>query len=481
TAARLMYVEKTYPDVDFCLPTIMKTMNEESEEIINKWDVEVYVENGIDKCRLIDNGTTYIAQPFLCAVIRKICNAIGYHVELNQLEQTEFGSIYFPHAIQTTQYAEMFPGWTVKELFEEIEKLTNVSFFINSQKHSVQVFINNAFYKNAKLISIKNVIDTYQVEVDKEKAETLQESNVSYDLPEDEFYLLAKLKKSILNIAIRKSFDSYSSLSSYMRTSDDKTKVLALNLEDGREYVSIGHQIIKVNFLKDIEVENATNTIELHLIPAPFKSWYLSVISNIEPPVNLTGVEMSIPYIATQDIQEEEQDLNGTLYGLITENIVKPDEHKRELLIAFYQGLGEEEVKERFHTLTIRFPFSFIDYTTDQHDYKVPGGSLALWDIKKNYYNDYNINTTKEFKITSYDVNVYDPRGVFEINNKKYVCREMEYTLSKEGRKKAWTGTFYALVGKEKDINIDTSQWILADGNWRDNGVWLDNGRWLDE
>ncbi|KAA6325150.1 hypothetical protein EZS27_025596, partial [termite gut metagenome] len=218
TAGRLMHVEKIYPDVDFCLPTIMKTMNEESEEIINKWGVEVYNENGIDKCRLIEGGTTYIAQPFLCAIIRKICNAMGYHVELNQLEQTEFGSIYFPHGIQTTQYAEMFPGWTVKELFEEIEKLTNVSFFINSQKHSVQVFINNAFYKNANLISIKNVIDTYQVEVDKEKAETLQESNVSYDLPEDEFYLLSKLKKSILNIAIRKSFDSYSSLSSYMRT-----------------------------------------------------------------------------------------------------------------------------------------------------------------------------------------------------------------------------------------------------------------------
>ncbi|KAA6310098.1 hypothetical protein EZS27_038535, partial [termite gut metagenome] len=255
----------------------------------------------------------------------------------------------------------------------------------------------------------------------------------------------------------------------------------ALNLEDGREYISLGHKIIKVNFLKDIEVENATNTIELHLIPAPFKSWMISLTSNISPPLNITGVETSIPYITTQEVQEEEQDPDSSLYGIITENIIKPDEPKRELLIAFYQGLGEEKISERFHTLTIRFPLSFIDYTRDQNDYKVPGGSLALWEIKNNYYNDYNINTTKEFKITSYDVNVYDPRGIFEINNKKYVCREMEYTLSKEGRKKAWTGTFYALSGNENDININTSQWILADGNWRDNNVWLDNGRWLDE
>ncbi|KAA6311596.1 hypothetical protein EZS27_037307 [termite gut metagenome] len=245
--------------------------------------------------------------------------------------------------------------------------------------------------------------------------------------------------------------------------------------------ISLGHKIIKVNFLRDIEVENATNTIELHLIPAPFKSWMISLTSNISPPLSITGVEASIPYITTQDLQEEEQDADNSLYGLITENIIKPDEPKRELLVAFYQGLGEEEISERFHSLIIRFPLSFVDYTRDQNDYKVSGGSLALWEIKDKYYNDYNINTTKGTKITSYDVNLYDPRGVFEINNKKYVCREMEYTLSKEGRKKAWTGTFYALTGKEKDINTDTSHWILADGNWRDNCVWLDNGRWLDE
>ncbi|KAA6337753.1 hypothetical protein EZS27_014182 [termite gut metagenome] len=53
--------------------------------------------------------------------------------------------------------------------------------------------------------------------------------------------------------------------------------------------------------------------------------------------------------------------------------------------------------------------------------------------------------------------------------------------FTKEGRKKVWTGTFYALAGKEKDMDINTSQWILADGNWRDNNVWLDNGRWVDE
>jgi hypothetical protein len=54
TTGRLNYIEKTYPDIDFCLPPVM---NEGSGEIINKWDVERYKEGGTVKGRLIDNGT----------------------------------------------------------------------------------------------------------------------------------------------------------------------------------------------------------------------------------------------------------------------------------------------------------------------------------------------------------------------------------------------------------------------------------------
>jgi hypothetical protein len=477
TAGRLTYIEKTYPDVDFCLTPVL---NEGNEEIINKWDVEAYIEGGATKCRLTASGEKYIAQPFLCAIIKKICKAIGYDIKSNQLEQTDMASVYFTHLVDTVQYAQMFPGWTVKDLFEEIEKLNNVSFFINSKERSVQVIINTNFYAEAKLISIKNVIDTYQVEME-EQAETFQESNVSYDLPEQTYYSFARLKKGILNIAERKNFSDYSSLKSYMegRTNTDTSKILALNLSDGREYVSGGRSVKKVNFLKNIEIEGATNNIELHLIPVSFQTIDIA-INHTDSTIHIDGIGEPMPCITTQDVKEEEEteeEVDNSLYGLITANESEKEESKKELFIAFYQGFGEVEIEGRNYPLTVKYPFPFIDCPAG--DYKLPGASLMLSEIKENYYNGaYNIDSSKEVKITSYDANVYDPRSVFEIRNKQYVCKEMEYTLSKDGRKKAWKGTFYSLKTERSQEN---PQWILTDGRWRDTGRWLDNGRWLDE
>ncbi|KAA6304925.1 hypothetical protein EZS27_043425, partial [termite gut metagenome] len=44
------------------------------------------------------------------------------------------------------------------------------------------------------------------VEVDEQQADTLQECNIAYDLPDDEFYSFAKLSEGILNLAIKKKF-----------------------------------------------------------------------------------------------------------------------------------------------------------------------------------------------------------------------------------------------------------------------------------
>lgn len=67
---------------------------------------------------------------------------------------------------------------------------------------------------------------------------------------------------------------------------------------------------------------------------------------------------------------------------------------------------------------------------------------------------------------------------IFEIANRRYVCKEMEYTLDANGRKGPWKGTFCRI--NISDTEAD-ARWILSDGKWRDGGVWLDNGRWLDE
>ena len=108
-----------------------------------------------------------------------------------------------------------------------------------------------------------------------------------------------------------------------------------------------------------------------------------------------------------------------------------------------------------------------------------PKGSLRLSYLSEYFYADgYDIDVHKEVKVRSFDPNLFDTRCVFEIRNKRYVCKEIEYEIRAEGRTGSWLGTFCPI---DIDDTAADLRWILADGTWRDGGVWLDNGRWLDE
>lgn len=95
---------------------------------------------------------------------------------------------------------------------------------------------------------------------------------------------------------------------------------------------------------------------------------------------------------------------------------------------------------------------------------------------KQFYVGGYDIDFDKAIKRRCFDPNVYDVRSIFEINNKRYICKEMEFTLNAYGRKGAWTGTFYPI----RIVDVPGVRWILENGRWRDFGVWLDDGHWID-
>ncbi|KAA6337752.1 hypothetical protein EZS27_014181 [termite gut metagenome] len=45
------------------------------------------------------------------------------------------------------------------------------------------------------------------------------------------------------------------------------------------------------------------------------------------------------------------------------------------------------------------------------------------------YEGEYGVEAGKSFKVKSFDPNIFDPRDIFEIRNKLYVCKDIEYVL----------------------------------------------------
>ena len=64
--------------------------------------------------------------PYMATVMEKMIQALGYQIVENQFTDTPWKYQLIIHAQQTTEYAKMFPGWTVKEFLEEVEKLYGI-------------------------------------------------------------------------------------------------------------------------------------------------------------------------------------------------------------------------------------------------------------------------------------------------------------------------------------------------------------------
>ena len=199
-------------------------------------------------------------------------------------------------------------------------------------------------------------------------------------------------------------------------------------------------------------------------------------------PVRVSGIKLYLPVISSGS-SEGDTTMGQTLEEMITNNTNETSSGKTDICLAFYSGMAEVKA---LGGLMYPFPRPYIDeYIADAdtgfsryYQTNTVGASLRLVTMNAQFYQgNYDIDYTKAVKVQSHDPNVYAAHQVFEIRNKRYVCKEMEFTLDAFGRKGAWTGTFYPIRISDTEADV---RWILADGRWRDGGVWLDNGRWLD-
>ena len=473
------YIRKLYPEIDFCLSPII---NRTSGVTINEWIHNRVGTQSELRHKFQFSGFDYIPQPFLCAYIREVLKAIGYSMTSNALEDTDWKDLCICHVIATYKWAEMLPGWTVKEFFEEIENLFNVSFVIDSRKRTVKVLANNTYYTQSSIVHIQNVVDAYELEIEEEPENDNLHSTISYDFPDNSYFRHRCLPDSVSKNAKRGVIHKDLSLDTWFREHKDKNVIYTWE-NDGREYVYNSDRYVMgvpfpkwdiVNEFKKLERDDPEKELKLNMMPVELTDWPLYLYQD---GVKVTGTYT--PYIlpvVEGSTDNQELEFDETLEDMINNASDKGSETKEPIFLVFHRGLNNKLVSVGgFNT----YPMPFTDdYLGDSFGY-TEKATLRLQRLNEFFYNNsYDIDRQKCTKIVSYDPNVIDPRSILEINNKRYVCKETEYIITTSGRNKSWTGLFYPI--KISDIEAD-QRWILADGKWRDGGVWLDNGRWIDE
>jgi hypothetical protein len=476
------YVKKTYPEVDYNLMMTYDSLHQVDKNI---WLYRLYnndVNNpyaGYIVQKEDIQPYDYIPQPYLCAYMRELLKALGYTLEYNAIEDTPYKSVYIVHVCETYKWNEMLPGWTAKDFLQNIETMFNGSFLIDHRTRTASFLLNISYLSKVRNVHLQNVIDEYTVESEEEEEADAINSTIKYKLPSTEYYKLRCLPDVVKEAARQKSING-DLFTFFAKPENQVTDTIF-------DYKSVNRKIIylegsgimsnleMVDELASLVRENAESELELEFVPAELteRAFYME---GIDPDDFYLG-QYYIPSVSVSD-DEPDETTYDSIHNMVN-NLSEKTESKSNIFFAFFRGLNPVQIGVMPAN---SYPLAFIDrfFPTTSWPATLPSDypTFNLVEMEKYFYsNAYKIDRKNPVKITCYDSNVYPASSVFEIFNRRYLAKEIEYTIGPNGRTTAWTGTFYP--ASLPDTEVD-KRWILADGKWRDGGVWLDEGRWLD-
>lgn len=494
-----------YGQIDFALPSIR---NHAEGNTYNKWKA------GRNLPVLLE-GSQYNqhlrAQPYLCALARRIITALGYSIGINELENTSFRNVIIINTVNTTKYYEMLPGWTVKDFMEEVEKLTNCCFVVDNHSKTCDILKKTTFYQDARIVPLYKVVDEYEAEINAPEDE-YSTSDIVYDFENGKLEKLQNCEDilGLLEIVECNNFVGVKNVLDNIATTDKKiahdnsTDRYYIRIEDPIKRTPVprsDHLILEVNMFSPIRrnpSNDESNEITLGIVPVPmvFTRRIKRAHYELKPILGSDGSTEDIDN--DDDIDDDTVDADDTQYAdysvedYIGEVEAEKESSKQKLYAAIYNGY--HETFKGWYPLCytdalnmelisgVRYLGSdgFTDYYrghdtfTDEYV-----GSLRLQSLDVEMFNGvYTIDTKKSVTFTTFDKIVANPRQVLNIHNKLWVIREIEETFTAHGRKPSWKLTCHP-------INITATQqqieWVLEDGTWNDKNAWFDLGKWNDE
>lgn len=503
-----------YPDTDYCLPTVVQV---DSDSVINAWVYYENIDSGESGYRF---GSSYldrtIAQPYICAVLRRLFSALGYELGTFELEDTQFKYLFFVNRKNTRKYCEMFAGWTVKEFLEEVEKLTNCCFLTDNKNMRVNVLLRHTFYLTANQFTIHNVIDAYETEVDvDEQNADISSADIIYDLPDDGVYKMMRIPEYLKDFLEYRHYESMEEVRRALEAESPSTKMVAVNDATGRKYIrrvdetetvednisyTNGRNWLKLQKLEEVDLfadlkrgEEGNGEVELKIIPAPMgvtRAYYIQdstdegqygEIDQHHYVEYMAIPAITIPSSDSVTVIEEEEEEPTTIQEMIESAKESSEASQVNLYVAFYNGLHGPFVSNSGHG------YIGVAYTDAEHafafgapaDQMTYEGSLQTSVIDAaTYSNGYQIDTHHAMTFETYDPNVINVRQVYVILNRRFVVRDVEEVINNEGRQQKWKLTCYPITISDEAL---AKRWVLTHGVWDDGAAWLDDGRWNDD
>ena len=458
------------------------------------------------------NEELILPQPYLIPLMEKVFIALGYTtVDLRRMrtESSGFDYLFLVNTLHSTSYSKIFAGWKVLDLIEAVEQLTGFIFVVGSAGNSITAMKKGDFFADAVKYTLRNVVDQYEaetLEADSQDDADWATSNIKYGMADNDATKLMALPEGVSLLATTKHYNNIDGIINAIKAygTDYATakadKVIYVDDSTGRKYITaernshdykiiVAHTepyyqiqfdgsqhnkpvLLEVDQFAMLQHGEGLPEIEIGITPAPM-TFTETVGTEI---IDLTA----IGDVTGDDGEEEDAETFEDYIGDYQEK----DSTAMNLYAAFFNGMYRyvaEAYTDAGHAAALDKLYGYSvtwDGETDDEERSFTG-SLRLKDIEDSVYTtDYGIDTAHPTTFETYDPNVIDPRQIYIIRNKAYVVRDIEETITAEGRRKNWKLTCYPL--KTEDVSV-ADRWVLERGGWDDGAAWLDDGRWNDE
>jgi len=391
-------------------------------------------------------GYNIAPQPYMCYILRKILEVLGYSVVRNDIESTVMANEFIANDKIITDFSQVLPHWTISEYMTQIERHFGVVFRLNDITRNAEIINRDSYYKEDNDEYINSVEDEYTVTSDADETKDITDSNIKYSFNSVDKYM--QIDEDVLKKFDKVVKPTLDELSMYYKSLSDDDKGKHVYEADGIQYYdkveNSTHSLVECNQYRRLirDSENDSNDIEIKIVPCEMATGtaYFSYASMSE------SVAFDVPYLSPASSTTVSS--TGTLQEEI-ENTTSTDT-KDVLEVAMNDGVWQPIKSGNQVVVGKSFPWPFIMVNDLVNGEVHRGFSYELNKISSRpnmysfVYGKLNtINTKSEIVYKIVTGKMLDPMKRYIINNKPYICEKIEYKITDKGIDKEKTGYFY--------------------------------------
>lgn len=447
-------------------------------------------------------------QPFLIVIAKRICNEIGYNYDFSEWEKSPMrhliicntlpGSWYMP------EYSKVMPNWTVSEFFSKLELFLMCEFDFDHKAQMVSMRFSKSLLAEVEPEYIDNLVDSYGVEVAQDETSNcdyIASKRLAYKECSHSMWPFYSCDWYINNCRMIKRYDTLGDLIERNKRTDSVrpgqipsvfwgeqmgdgwdsriTTVNALlyakNVDTyyifrsiGTEYIgssALGDKYTQIYVLQPVNVfgsgsveDDSTDTEEIEFVPVCIMDTFVSKDDDkgymmfLNPSSFDESSSTSTDDIsagtrpgASADYDQAAISQPGPASSISRGLGEKTSSYYDEIYVAFWNNYIVEPGKT---------PYPIIDgamVSQDWQDHHMSGFSMRLTGNSVNFDTHLQsqlpqINARQKFKFSWLGSEIPNPRAIFFIRGKRYLCEKITATFSEHGMSQLLKGEFYPLL-----------------------------------